>query len=170
MSDPAPLNFEEKLVRIYARSRLLRTLAFKVLKWRGLEVTPTVSVGKDLRLPHGAVGLVVHESTVIGNRVKIFQGVTIGRGDQYVPVDQLRSGGIYIGDDVIIGAGAKVLFRSGTTLAIGQGAVIGANSVVTHDIPPGEVWAGLPARKVNDNPYFDRCPVGTTARNVTASL
>ena len=49
---------------------------------------------------------------------------------------------------MIIGAGAKVLFRDGQWLTIGRGAVVGANAVVTRSVPPGEVWAGVPAKRV----------------------
>ncbi|WP_219927669.1 serine O-acetyltransferase [Microbacterium sp. HMWF026] len=152
--DNDPLNFEEKLVRSLA-SRWKRPFAWRLLKWRGIEFPTTVPFGDGLRLAHGAVGLVVHESVILGSRVKLFQGVTLGRGDQYLYRDQLPTGGgILVGDDVIIGAGATILFRSGETTIIGDGAVIGANSVVTRSVPAGEVWAGLPAKRVGDNPNF----------------
>lgn len=150
--DNDPLNFEEKLVRSLS-SPLKRAVAWHLLKWRGVEFPASVPFGEGLRLAHGAAGLVVHESTRIGARVKIFQNVTIGRGDQYLYRDQLPTGGgITIGDDVVIGAGAVILFKAGQNITIGNGAIIGANAVITRDVPAGEVWAGAPARRVNVNP------------------
>ena len=58
-------------------------------------------------------------------------------------------GQILVEDDVVIGAGAKLLFKLGQTLTVGRGAVIGANAVVLSSVPPGEIWAGMPARKVS---------------------
>ncbi len=134
------------------RERLARSLhtpwgaiAFKLLTLLGVEIPRSVVIGEKLELPHGAFGLVVHQSTVIGDRVKIFQGVTIGRSDQYL-ADVPRGGRVVIEDDVTLGAGAKILFRGGETLTIGSGSVIGANAVVTRDVPPREVWAGIPAK------------------------
>lgn len=120
-------------------------VSFKLLTLLGVEIPRSVEIGESLQLPHGAFGLVVHQATVIGNRVKLFQGVTIGRADQYrknVP----PGGRVIVEDDVVVGAGAKILFRGGETLTIGHGSVIGANAVVTSDVPPGQVWAGIPAR------------------------
>ncbi|BCW76827.1 hypothetical protein NicSoilB11_31520 [Arthrobacter sp. NicSoilB11] len=89
----------------------------------------------------------------MGNGVTLFQGVTVGRGDQYEPVTENSptgdaAGGVVIGDGAILSAGAKVLFKTGETLTIGAGAIVGANAVVLCSVPPGEVWAGVPARKV----------------------
>ena len=69
-----------------------------------------------------------------------------------MPADDEDIGRIVVEDDVVIGAGAKVLLKCGQTLVIGRGAVIGANAVVLKSVPAGEVWAGIPARKVGTNP------------------
>ncbi|HTZ09488.1 MAG TPA: hypothetical protein VMB72_10465 [Acidimicrobiales bacterium] len=140
------------------RHRLTRWVGYKGLKLLGVEIPPSVEIGRDFHLAHGAVGLVVSEATKIGDNVKIFQGVTLGFADQYLPIDRVSEhlemiGRIVIEDDVVIGAGAKVLFKFGQTLVVGRGAVIGANAVVITSVPPGEVWAGVPARKVSDNPF-----------------
>lgn len=147
------LNFEEKLIR-YIHGRF-QNIVWNLLKWRGLEFPPGVEFGDDLRLPHGSQGTVIHERTVIGNRVRIFQGVTIGRADQYLNRDQVLPGGrVVIGNDVTIGAGSVILFKSGQTTHIGNWAVIGANAVVTCSVPAGEIWAGQPANCVSHNPNF----------------
>lgn len=79
----------------------------------------------DVHLPH-PYGIIVHPQAVIGRRVTIMQQVTIGGRDHRENIAPL------IGDDVYIGAGARVL----GDVRIGQGVVIGANAVVTRDIPP----------------------------------
>lgn len=85
----------------------------------------------DVHLPH-PYGIVVHPQAVIGRRVTLMQQVTIGGRDHRENIAPI------IGDDVYIGAGARVL----GDVRIGQGVVIGANAVVTRDIPPGVTVVG----------------------------
>jgi serine acetyltransferase/thymidylate kinase len=96
-------------------------------------------VPPDLYMPQ-PYGIVIHPQAVIGRRVTIMQQVLIGSRD---PDESIAP---VIGDDVYIGAGARVL----GDVRIGQGAVIGANAVVTQDIPPGVTVVGanrvVPAR------------------------
>lgn len=92
--------------------------------------------GSDLFLPH-PFGIVVHAKAVIGNRVTLMQGVTLGE-NQRVP------GVPIVGDDVTIGAGAVVL----GPVTIGDRAVIGAGSVVVGDVAPGTTVVGNPARPI----------------------
>ncbi len=135
--------------------RSTRRLAYKCLKLLGVEIPVTVEIGDDFHLPHGAVGVVISKVTKIGNNVKIFQGVTLGFADEYLPIDRESEsiGKIVIEDDVVIGTGAKVMFKYGQILTVGKGAIIGANAVVLSSVPPGEIWAGIPARKVGVNPF-----------------
>ena len=149
---PAHRRPQERLVEMMRR-RSTRKLAYKALKLLGVEVPPTVEIGENLRLPHGAVGLVIHEGTVIGDNVKLFQGVTLGFADQHLRIDEQSCtpgsiGRIVVEDDVVIGAGAKVMFKYGQTLTLGRGAVIGTNAVVLSSVPPGETWVGIPARRI----------------------
>ena len=139
---------QERLV--YAsKTPVLGRLAVSGLKLLGINVPASVQVGKDLELPHGAVGLVVHEDTRIGSGVKLYQGVTLGRSDTYLSYRESRPGGhIEVGNGALIGANACILFRSGEVLTIGAGAVVGANAVVLSSVPAGEIWAGNPARRV----------------------
>ena len=71
------------------RRRSTRRLAYKGLKLFGVEIPPTVEIGDNFHLAHGAVGVVISQGTIIGNNVKIFQGVTLGFADEYLPMDQL---------------------------------------------------------------------------------
>jgi serine O-acetyltransferase len=106
----------------------------------GLEYSPKVKVGPGLFLPH-TVGTVIGAAS-IGANVTIFQGVTIGAKEadmNYCPEKRPA-----ILDDVTIGAGAKVL--GGIT--VGDGARIGANSVVLNDVPAGSTAVGIPARLI----------------------
>lgn len=133
--------------------------AWAALKLLGVEIPPSVEIGGGLRLAHGAVGLVVHQHTVIGRNVVLYQGVTLGRGDQYRRLDEVdhnpeTGGRIIVEDEVIVGANAVVLFKVGQTLTLGRGSIVGANSTVLESVPPGEIWAGSPARKRGINPHF----------------
>jgi len=100
----------------------------------GLDVVAGMPIGGGLYLPH-TVGTVVMAAR-IGRNVTIVSNVTIGMRDQHAfPT---------IGDDVYIGAGARIL----GAVAIGDGARIGANAVVLADVPAGATAVGVPARIV----------------------
>lgn len=151
------MNLQERLVRL-SRKKLIGRAAYFLLKVLGIELPITAKLQGRLFLPHGAVGLVVHETTSLGDSVTLFQGVTIGRADQYRPVTPEspkgdRAGGVVVGDRAILSAGAKVLFKTGQTLSIGEGSIIGANAVVLCSVPAWEIWAGVPARKIGSSPF-----------------
>lgn len=120
----------------------------RLLKWTaGIEIPDAVEIGTELRIRHDGFGLVVHPKTTIGDRVVLFQGVTIGRSDVWVPQSESPFVGIDIGDDVWICAGAKVIGGAGR-LTVGQGTIVGANAVLLESTGDWEIWAGSPARKV----------------------
>ena len=93
------------------------------------------------------MGVVIHPKTVIGARVGLYPGVTLGRADVYRPASQSAFEAIVVEDDVILGAGAKVLCEKGI-LRIGRGTVLGANAVLLNSTAENEIWAGIPARFV----------------------
>lgn len=126
---------------------ILGRLAYYLLKILGVEIPRPVPIGPDFELAHGGVGVVVHSRAVIGARVKIYPGVTIGRADIYRPAAESKFEGVIIEDDVILAPGAKVLCKEGV-LRVGRGSVIGANAVLFESTGEGEVWAGAPARCV----------------------
>ncbi len=99
----------------------------------------------SVRLVHRAPGLVVHPKTVIGKRVHLYQGVTIGKKKPWDSDEP--EGGCVIEDDVILCAGCKVLFGK-EQLVVGRGTVVGANSVLLQSTGEYEIWAGIPAKKV----------------------
>ena len=104
----------------------------------GIECTPRCEIGPGLMLPHTS-GTVIGAGK-IGSNVTIFQGVTVGARDADFGFDMNRRP--VLSDDVVIGAGAKVLGH----LLIGRGAQIGANAVVLESIEADCVAVGIPAR------------------------
>jgi serine O-acetyltransferase len=100
------------------------------------DIHPEATLGRKLMLPHPN-GVVIHEEAVIGDDCMIMQQVTIGMvGEGQVPK---------IGNRVYIGAGAKVIGK----LTVGDDARIGANAVVTKDVPANGTAVGVPARVID---------------------
>ncbi len=131
---------------VYARQwPLFGRLAYYALKLLGVEIPRSVPVGEAFELAHGGFGVVVHSSTVIGKRVKIYPGAGIGRADIYRPASLSRFEGIVIEDDVILSPGCKVLCSQGI-LRVRRGTVVGANAVLLQSTGENEIWAGVPAR------------------------
>ena len=115
---------------------LARLLSQLTRLFTGIEIHPGASIGKGLFIDHGC-GVVIGETTIIGDDVKMFHGVTLGgtgkeKGKRHPT----------IGDKVEIGAGAKVL----GDIHIGDNVRIGANAVVLKDVPKDHIAVGVPAR------------------------
>jgi serine O-acetyltransferase len=130
-----------------SKKPLIGRLAYLGLKLLGVEMPRPVPTGTDLEIAHGGFGIVVHSKAQIGDRVKIYPGVTLGRADIYKPAAESRFEGIVIEDDVILSPGCKVLCKEGT-LHVGKGTVIGANAVLLESTGEWEIWAGMPAKQV----------------------
>lgn len=104
--------------------------------WTGIEIHPGATIGRRLVIDHGA-GIVIGETTKIGDDVLLYQGVTLGgtgreQGKRHPT----------IGSNVLIGAGAKVL----GPFTVGDNARIAAGAVVLQEIPPNSTAVGVPAR------------------------
>lgn len=133
---------------VYARQLpLLGRLAYYALKLLGTEIPLSVKIGQDFELEHGGFGVVIHSLSEIGDRVKIYPGVTLGRADIHRPIEISLFRGIRVEDDVILCPGSKVLCKEGI-LRVGRGSVIGANAVLLESTGENEIWAGVPARRV----------------------
>ncbi len=133
---------------VYARTNpLFGGIAYFTLKLLGVEIPRPVRVGENLELAHGGFGVVIHPNTIIGKRVKIYPGVTLGRADIYRPVEQSKFEGIVVEDDAILCPGAKILCKQGV-LRVGRGSVVGANAVLLESTGDNEIWAGMPAKCV----------------------
>ena len=117
--------------------RLAKLVAMINVVIFGLEVSPKVSIGGGLFLPH-TVGTVVGADR-IGENCTILQGVTLGAAE--MDLVYTRSTRPIIGNNVFIGAGAKVIGR----VSVGDYAKIGANAVVVKDVPNHAVATGIPA-------------------------
>ncbi len=131
---------------IYIRARpVVGRVAYYLLKLMGAEIPCSVQIGSDFELAHGGFGVVIHPWTVIGDRVKIYPGVTLGRADIHYPIERSSFEGINIGNDVILAPGVKILCKEGI-LRIGTGTVVGANAVLNQSTGEYEIWAGIPAR------------------------
>ena len=100
-------------------------------------------VGEGLILEHYAMGIVVHPQVEIGSNCRIYHHVTLASESEIGSANKIR-----IGNNVLIGAHSIVLARSNSDLTIGDDAILGAGSLLKQSIPPGEVWAGNPARKL----------------------
>ncbi|WP_432541747.1 serine O-acetyltransferase [Kineococcus sp. SYSU DK002] len=121
-------------------------LQARALRSAGAEISPFARIGPGLCLMH-STGIVIGPDVRIGRGLRIYQNVTLGDGS--------TPGQPTIGDDVTISAGACVL--GGVT--VGDRAVIGANAVVTRDVPADHVAVGVPAtsrpRRPGSDPRLD---------------
>ena len=110
----------------------------------GIEIHPGAKIGSNFFMDHG-IGIVIGETTEIGENVTIYQGVTLGGIMPSIKSDSQRNQKRHptIGNNVIIGSGAQIL----GAIKVGDNARIGANSVVSRDVPPDITVAGVPARE-----------------------
>ncbi|MBW8010330.1 MAG: hypothetical protein FVQ83_03690 [Chloroflexi bacterium] len=129
------------------RLPVLGRAAYYVLKLLSVEIPHSVEIGAGFYLVHGGFGVVIHPKTKIGNDVKIYPGVSLGRADIYKPMNESTFEGIVVEDDAVLSSGAKVLCMSGV-LRVAKGTVLGANAVLRESTGEGEIWAGVPARRV----------------------
>ncbi len=104
----------------------------------GVEIHPAARIGPEFFIDHGA-GVVIGETTEIGRRVTLYQGVTLG-GTGFQQGKRHPT----LGDNVTIGSGAKLL----GPIAVGDGAKVGANTVVVEDVPPSSTVVGNPGHPV----------------------
>ncbi|MDD5464980.1 MAG: serine O-acetyltransferase [Candidatus Omnitrophica bacterium] len=102
----------------------------------GIEIHPGAKIGKRFFIDHG-LGVVIGETAIVGDDVLLYQGTTLG-GTGIVKGKRHPT----VGNNVVIGAGAKVLGN----ITIGDNSYIGANAVVVKDVPPNSTVVGVPGR------------------------
>jgi serine O-acetyltransferase len=115
-----------------------RTIAYASRAVTGVEIHPAAQIGSDFFIDHGS-GVVIGETAEIGDRVTLYQGVTLGgtgfaRGKRHPTLE----------DDVTVGSGAKLL----GPVTVGRNAKVGANTVVIEDVPPHTTVVGNPGHPV----------------------
>lgn len=104
----------------------------------GIEIHPGAKIGKGLFIDHG-MGVVIGETAEVGDNVTIYHGVTLGGTGKHKGKRHPT-----IGDNVLIGTGAKIL----GPITVGNNAKIGANSVVLHNVPEGATAVGIRAKNI----------------------
>ncbi len=107
----------------------------------GIEIHPGATIGKGLFIDHG-MGVVIGETAEIGDNCTIYQGVTLGGTGKDVGKRHPT-----LGDNVMVGAGAKVL----GPVKVGSGSKIAANAVVLREVPENSTAVGIPAKVVRRN-------------------
>lgn len=120
---------------------LARLISQIVRVLTGIEIHPGATLGAGILIDHG-MGVVIGETAELGDRITIYHGTTLGgtgkeKGKRHPTV----------GDNVVIGAGSKVLGN----IKIGSNSKIGANSVVLDDVPEGATVVGIPGKVVKIN-------------------
>ena len=125
------LNYHDFAHKLYKRGwhTLARLLSKRARRLTGIEIHPGAKIGKGLFIDHG-MGVVIGETAIVGNNVTMYHGTTLG-GTTLDPIKRHPT----IGDNVVIGAGAKVLGN----ITIGNNSKIGANAVVKHSVPEGTI-------------------------------
>ena len=113
----------------------------------GIEIHPNAKIGKNLFIDHG-MGVVIGETSDIGDNVTIYHMVTLGGISPSINSDDQRNTKRHptLMDNVVIGSGAQIL----GAVVIGKNAKIGANAVVTKDVEENAVMVGIPAKNVGE--------------------
>ena len=118
----------------------------------GIEIHPKAKIGKNLFIDHG-MGVVIGETSEIGNNVTIYHNVTLGGIAPSINTNDQRNTKRHptLEDNVVVGSGAQIL----GPVTVGKNAKIGANAVVTKDVPENAVMVGIPAKNVGETSGSD---------------
>tara|TARA_B100000287_G_scaffold204213_1_gene192711 strand:- start:760 stop:1341 length:582 start_codon:yes stop_codon:yes gene_type:complete len=127
----------------------------------GIEIHPKAKIGKNLFIDHG-MGVVIGETSEIGDNVTIYHMVTLGGISPSINSDNQRNVKRHptLMDNVVVGSGAQIL----GPVTVNRNAKIGANAVVTKDVPENAVMVGIPAKNVSESSADDKSfkPYGIT--------
>jgi len=130
----------------------------------GIEIHPRANIGKNLFIDHG-MGVVIGETSEIGDNVTIYHMATLGGISPSVNSNEQRNIKRHptLKDNVVVGSGAQIL----GPVTVGKNAKIGANAVVTKDVPENAVMVGIPAKNVAETSGSDENfkPYGITSES-----
>ncbi len=130
----------------------------------GIEIHPKANIGKNLFIDHG-MGVVIGETSEIGDNVTIYHMATLGGISPSVNSNEQRNIKRHptLKDNVVVGSGAQIL----GPVTVGKNAKIGANAVVTKDVPENAVMVGIPAKNVAETSGSDENfkPYGITSES-----
>ena len=137
------------LVKLYNAPLPIRKIAELLVTRKGAEIPSRVKIGSKVSFPHNSIGTVIHPSTTLESGCRIYQNVTIGRGDIWKPYDPSSNLSFRVGEGAILCAGCKVICSKGE-LVVGKNTIVAANAVLLESTGENEVWGGVPARKLKD--------------------
>jgi len=130
----------------------------------GIEIHPRAKIGKNLFIDHG-MGVVIGETSDIGDNVTIYHMVTLGGISPSINSDDQRNTKRHptLMNNVVVGSGAQIL----GPVVIGKNAKIGANAVVTKNVPENAIMVGIPAQNVGESSVDDETfkPYGITEQS-----
>jgi len=130
----------------------------------GIEIHPKAKIGKNLFIDHG-MGVVIGETSDIGDNVTIYHMVTLGGISPSINSDDQRNTKRHptLMNNVVVGSGAQIL----GPVVIGKNAKIGANAVVTKNVPENAIMVGIPAKNVGESSVDDETfkPYGITEQS-----
>ena len=130
----------------------------------GIEIHPKANIGKNLFIDHG-MGVVIGETSEIGDNVTIYHMATLGGISPSINSNEQRNIKRHptLKDNVVVGSGAQIL----GPVTVGKNAKIGANAVVTKDVPENAVMVGIPAKNVGETSGSDENfkPYGITSES-----
>ncbi|MGL6107383.1 serine O-acetyltransferase [Romboutsia sp.] len=143
-----------KSIKSYNRNHVIRAKAYNILLRIvfACDIYYTAHIDESVELIHNGLGVVIHPKSKISKGCKIYQNVTLGGNGKIVNGEKINLGGPKLEEDVTVFAGACVL----GPIVIGKGAIVGANAVVTKDVPPNSLAVGVPAvvKPLNNNYNF----------------
>lgn len=139
--NPLPLYRISHWLYCHNMKRLARVVYRINVLLSGCSIPPQVVMGMDCKFPDYGIGVVLNGNVQLGSRVTILPHVVIGQNVRRL--SEVSSILVFIGDDAVIGTGAKIIATG--TLTIGARSVVGANAVVLRSVPPDTTVAGVPA-------------------------
>ena len=133
--------------------RFLARFISYFMRWlTGIEIHPAAVIGRRFFIDHG-MGVVIGETSIIEDNVTLYHSVTLGGISPSIKSDEQRGVKRHptLKSNVVVGSGAQVL----GPITISENAKVGANAVVTHDVPPNAVMVGIPAKNINSDKVLE---------------